>query len=102
MLTMTAASGGTMTGPNLTDDRKMPLAVPFSFGENQLLMVVAMPIGSGASARPSAKRLSCSISGEDDRPVNAVKPEVNSMAHENNLRTPNASTAKPDGSCATA
>ena len=44
------------TGPNFTADRKIPDAVPFSFGGNQLLIVDVTPIGNGPSARPSPIR----------------------------------------------
>ncbi|MNE33249.1 hypothetical protein D3C80_1269050 [compost metagenome] len=53
---ITAHRGGTMTGPNFTADRKIPEAMPFSRGGNQLLIVVVMLIGSGPSARPRPRR----------------------------------------------
>src|SRR3954454_8933552 len=99
---MTAQIGGTITGPNLTAERKTPLAVPFSRGGNQLLMVVVTPIGRGASATPKPNRLSWSISAELLRPASAVNPEVRTIAHEKKRRTPNLLIASPEGICARA
>src|SRR5947209_18522702 len=41
--TIAAPRIGVTTGPNLTADRKMPEAVPFSFVGNQWLIVVVTP-----------------------------------------------------------
>ena len=55
-LSIVESSGGTITGPNFTADRKIPDAVPFSRAGNQLLMVVVMLMGSGPSAMPRPRR----------------------------------------------
>ena len=92
---------GVTTGPNFTADRKMPDAVPFSLGGNQLLIVDVTPMGSGPSARPRPMRHSFIDHSEPTKPVRPVVIDVRIIEIGKTLRTPNRDSSHADGSCAT-
>ena len=89
---------GVSTGPNFTAERKIPAAVPFSRAGNQLLIVAAMPIGSGPSANPSAIRQIFNENNEPTIPVNPVAIDVRTIEIEKTRFTPNFDTSQAEGS----
>ena len=100
--TIAAPRMGVTTGPNLTADRKMPEAVPFSFEGNQWLIVVVTPIGNGPSATPRPRRHIFRDASDPTSPVSAVATDVRIIEIVNTLRTPKRDSNQAEGNCAKA
>lgn len=95
-------AGGTITGPNFAAARKIPVAVPFSWVGNQLLIVDAKPTASGPSEIPSATLRNFSVIIEFIVPMSPVQIDVAIIENENSFLTPNLLIRKPDGNWANA